>query len=69
MTDRCQNCGLFGTLREVRARHPRALSCCPEREVVHCTCHPSDCPPQPCPQKFAYTDCVRVHLGIRCMDN
>ena len=22
-----------------------------------CTCHPSDCPPQPCPRRYALTDC------------
>ena len=22
-----------------------------------CTCHPSDSPPQPCPRKFALTEC------------
>lgn len=23
-----------------------------------CTCHPDDNPPQPCPQKFTYSECV-----------
>lgn len=22
-----------------------------------CTCHPSDCPPVPCPRKYALTEC------------
>lgn len=26
-------------------------------EVRACTCHPSDNPPQPCPQKYALTHC------------
>lgn len=24
----------------------------------HCTCHPSDNPPRPCPQRYAYSECV-----------
>ncbi len=27
-------------------------------EARACTCHPDDNPPQPCPQKFAYSECV-----------
>lgn len=26
----------------------------------HCTCHPSDNPPRPCPQRYAYSECVAV---------
>ena len=25
-----------------------------------CTCHPSDNPPRPCPQKFAYRECIEA---------
>ena len=27
-----------------------------------CTCHPDDNPPRPCPQKFAYSECVTVDM-------
>lgn len=26
-----------------------------------CTCHPDDNRPRPCPQKFAYSECVKAH--------
>jgi hypothetical protein len=26
--------------------------------VLPCTCHPDDKPPRPCPQKYAYSECV-----------
>jgi len=25
---------------------------------MKCTCHPDDNPPRPCPQKYAYSECV-----------
>ena len=28
-----------------------------------CTCHPDDDPPAPCPQKFAYHECMRAALA------
>lgn len=30
----CLSCGTIGTLEEIRARHPGALSCCPERQTM-----------------------------------
>lgn len=29
-----------------------------DRAFKKCTCHPDDRPPYPCPQKFAYSECV-----------
>lgn len=28
-----------------------------------CTCHGDDEPPRPCPQKFAYTECLKAALS------
>lgn len=29
-------------------------------EKRDCTCHPDDNPPRPCPQKFAYSECMKA---------
>lgn len=31
---RCSNCGSTETLAEIVAKHPQAISCCPERNMV-----------------------------------
>lgn len=31
---RCTGCGSAETIEEIRAKHPKALSCCPERNMV-----------------------------------
>lgn len=31
-------------------------------ETRSCTCNPDDDPPRPCPQKFAYHECMRAAL-------
>lgn len=31
---RCTGCGSTETIEQIRARLPRALSCCPERKMV-----------------------------------
>lgn len=31
---RCTGCGSTETIEQIRERHPHALSCCPERDVV-----------------------------------
>lgn len=39
---RCTGCGSADTIEEIRAKHPKALSCCPERKMVDedevCSC-------------------------------
>lgn len=30
----CTGCGSVQTIEQIRAEHPRALSCCPERQMV-----------------------------------
>lgn len=34
MTLICAGCGSTDTIEELRAKHPKALSCCPEREMI-----------------------------------
>jgi hypothetical protein len=35
----CSGCGTTDSIEEIRARHPEALSCCPERRMVlTCLC-------------------------------
>lgn len=41
----------------------RSLS--PKVDQRSCTCHPNDKPPQPCPQKYAYGECVAASLNGR----
>lgn len=31
---RCTGCGTTRTIKEIKARYPKALSCCPERKMV-----------------------------------
>jgi hypothetical protein len=30
----CDGCGSRLTIEEIRAKHPRAIACCPERKLV-----------------------------------
>ena len=30
----CLSCGCFGTMRDIKQRNPKAVSCCPERNEV-----------------------------------
>jgi hypothetical protein len=30
---RCAGCGSTETLKQIRTKHPRAISCCPERKM------------------------------------
>lgn len=49
---------LIGAAFEVRRRaslHPATDAAATPRD---CTCHPDDNPPRPCPQRFAYSECV-----------
>lgn len=32
---RCTGCGSTETIEQIRAQHPNALSCCPERRMVN----------------------------------
>ena len=34
-----------------------------ETGAMKCTCHPSDNPPTPCPQKYAYSECEAARDG------
>lgn len=45
----CSRYALFG-------RSSRAVN--RPKPVRACTCHPDDNPPVPCPQRFAFSDCV-----------
>ena len=33
-----------------------------------CACHPDDNPPVPCPQKFAYSECMRAALDAKAKE-
>lgn len=33
MVLRCAGCGSTETIAEIRAKHPQAISCCPERDM------------------------------------
>lgn len=33
MTLRCAGCGSTETLQQIRAKHPEAIACCPERKM------------------------------------
>lgn len=39
-----------------------------DRDTRSCTCHPDDNPPQPCPRKFALTDCKAAAASADCAD-
>src|ERR1035437_1332079 len=60
----CSGCGTTESIEEIRARYPRALSCCPERKMV-ATC---DCGAEFTPKKNSKTCsplCSRAHTTRR----
>jgi hypothetical protein len=42
-------------LRTTAGRDARSNA---QMETRPCTCHPDDNPPRPCPQRYAYSECV-----------
>ena len=51
---RCEERGMCGAERNSQMDDQSVANIDPRT----CTCHPDDSPPAPCPQKFAYGDCV-----------
>ena len=47
--------GMADRIRAALAAHAAEAA-----QARACTCHPDDNPPTPCPQKFAYSECVKA---------
>lgn len=43
----------------------RAIPLPEAKADLQCTCHPDDNPPRPCPQKYAYSECVAAAADPR----